>query len=171
MTEEYRQEEVGSSGNAKFIIGALLIAAAVIYLIVSSTQANAQYFLTVDELISKSGSFSEKDLRISGAVIGGSIEYDPQTLDLSFTIAHIPGDNKKVEELGGLSLVLHNAVNDPENQRINILYNGPKPDLLRDEAQAIVTGRLQDDGVFYADEILMKCPTKYDEVIPDQVEG
>ena len=171
MTEECAQDEAGSSGNIKFIIGGLLIIAAVIYLIVSSTQANAQYFLTVEELVSKSGIVLEKDLRISGAVIGDSIEYDQQTLDLSFIIAHIPGDNAKIEELGGLPLVLHKAVSDPDNPRIKILYHGPKPDLLRDEAQAIVTGRLQDDGVFYADEILMKCPTKYEEVLPDQVES
>ena len=36
--------------QAKFYMGGLLILAAVVYLIVSSTQANAQYFLTVDEL-------------------------------------------------------------------------------------------------------------------------
>ena len=34
-------------GKAKFIIGGLLIVAAIIYLIFSSTQANAQYFFTV----------------------------------------------------------------------------------------------------------------------------
>jgi len=35
-------------------------------------------------------------------------------------------------------------------------YVGPKPDLLKDEAQAIVTGKLGEDGVFYADELLLK---------------
>jgi cytochrome c-type biogenesis protein CcmE len=26
-----------------------------------------------------------------------------------------------------------------------------------------------DDGVFYADELLLKCPTKYEEAVPSQV--
>jgi cytochrome c-type biogenesis protein CcmE len=42
------------------------------------------------------------------------------------------------------------------------------PDLLQDEAQAIMTGLLGDDGVFYADELLLKCPTKYEEAVPGQ---
>ena len=37
----------------KFIIGGILILAAIVYLIISSSQANAQYFLTVNELTQK----------------------------------------------------------------------------------------------------------------------
>jgi len=43
--------------------------------------------------------------------------------------------------------------------------------LLKDEAQAIMTGHLGEDGIFYADELLLKCPTKYEEAVPEQVEG
>jgi cytochrome c-type biogenesis protein CcmE len=57
---------------------------------------------------------------------------------------------------------------DPSRARMTIVYVGPKPDLLRNEAQAIVTGHLGDDGVFYADELLLKCPTKYEEAVPEQ---
>jgi cytochrome c-type biogenesis protein CcmE len=67
-----------------------------------------------------------------------------------------------------LAAVLHQAVNDPAARRLQVVYVGPKPDLLRDEAQAIVTGRLGDDGVFYADELLLKCPTRYEEALPSQ---
>ena len=37
-------------------------------------------------------------------------------------------------------------------------------------AQAIVRGRMKEDGRFYADEILLKCPSRYDEDVPDQAE-
>jgi cytochrome c-type biogenesis protein CcmE len=37
---------------------------------------------------------------------------------------------------------------------------------LKHEAQAIVTGTLGEDGVFYADELLLKCPTRYQEEVP-----
>jgi cytochrome c-type biogenesis protein CcmE len=39
---------------------------------------------------------------------------------------------------------------------------------MRDEAQAIMTGRLGSDGIFYAEELLLKCPTKYEEAVPEQ---
>ena len=53
---------------------------------------------------------------------------------------------------------------------LQVIHNGPMPDLLQNEAQAIMTGRLDADGVFHADELLLKCPTKYEEAVPEQAE-
>ncbi len=155
-------------GRVKFLLGGLLILAAVVYLIASSTQASAEYFMTVDEINAKGASVVDKNLRLSGAVLGDSIVYDPQTLTLTFTVVHVPGDNAEIEALGGLAEVLHQAVEDPSRSRIQVVYVGPKPDLLRHEAQAIMTGHLGADGIFYAEELLLKCPTKYEEAVPEQ---
>jgi len=160
--------EVQAPGRAKFLFGGLLIVAAIIYLIISSTQASAQYFLTIEELMAKGDSVADRQLRVSGAVIGDSIQYDPQTMTLTFTIAHLPGDNKEIEAQGGLAAVLHAAVEDPNRARLQVVYSREKPDLLRHEAQAIVTGRMGADGVFQAEELLLKCPTKYEEAVPEQ---
>ncbi len=154
--------------RVKFIIGGLLILVAVGYLIVSSTQANAQYFNTVDELLARGPEAVGKNMRISGAVLGDSIQYDSKTLDLTFSIAQVPGDNKTIKEQGGLAAALHAAVTDPGRARISVLYNGVKPDLLKDEAQAIVLGHMGEDGIFHADDIQLKCPTKYEEALPEQ---
>ena len=159
-----------SQGRLKFIIGGQLIFAAVVYLIFSATNANAQYFLTVDELLARSQAMAGKDVRISGAVVGDTIQYDPQSLTLAFTIAQVPGDNKVIDAQGGLAAVLHAAVIDPNRARLKVVYTGPRPDLLKGEAQAIMTGRLGADGVFQASELLLKCPTKYEEAVPNQAE-
>ena len=111
-------------GRSKFIIGGVVILAAVIYLIVSATQANAEYFMTIDELKAQGQSVLGKNLRVSGAVIGDTIQYDPQTLTLSFEVAHVPGDNREVEAQGGLAAVLHAAVIDPNRNRIKVVYSG-----------------------------------------------
>ena len=169
--ENSTPSQASSGGRAKFIVGGLLIVAAIVYLIVTSTQASAQYFLTVDELTERIGTEIGRDVRVSGAVLGDSVQYDPQSLTLEFTVAHVPGDNSEIEAQGGLGKVLYDAVNDPDRSRIQVVYIGPKPDLLRHEAQAIMTGELGDDGVFYADELLLKCPTKYEEAVPEQSEG
>jgi len=155
----------------KFIIGGLLIVAAIVYLIMSSAQANAQYFMTIDEVGANGSDLQGRDLRVSGAVVGDSIQYDPQSLTLTFTVAHIPGDNKEIEQAGGLAEVLHLAVSDPSRSKMEVVYNGPKPDLLRNEAQAIMTGSIGQDGKFYADELLLKCPTRYEEAVPEQSSG
>ncbi|MEN8172107.1 MAG: cytochrome c maturation protein CcmE [Chloroflexota bacterium] len=156
------------ANRAKFLVGGLIIVIAVIYLIVSSTQASAQYFLTVEEMTVRGEEYKDRELRVSGAVIGDSIIYDSNNLNITFTVAHVPGDNADLEAEGGLGAALHNAVIDPSRARIDVVYNGVMPDLLKDEAQAIMTGRLGDDGVFYADELLLKCPTKYEEAVPEQ---
>ena len=158
-------------GRKKFVIGGVLILAAVVYLIVSSTQANAEYFMTIDELKAQSQGVIGKNLRISGAVVGDTIQYDPQTLTLRFEVANVTGDNNVVEAQGGLAAVLHAAVIDPNRSRIEVVYSGPKPDLLKNEAQAIMTGQLGKDGVFHADELLLKCPSKYQEAVPQQTGG
>lgn len=152
----------------KFVIGGLLILGAVVFLIWSSTAATSEYFLTINELNDKSASVIDRNVRLSGAVLGDSIQYDAQTLTLTFEIAHVPGDQALIDDEGGLAEALHKAVIDPSRSRIKIEYIGPLPDLLRDEAQAIVTGKLGEDGVFHADELLLKCPTKYEEAVPEQ---
>jgi cytochrome c-type biogenesis protein CcmE len=112
-----------------------------------------------------------REVRVSGAVIGDSIEYDSETLTLRFVIAHTPGDQKEVDAQGGLAEVLHQAVINPNATRLQVEYKGVMPDLLRNEAQAIMTGEVGEDGVFRANELLLKCPTKYEEAVPGQVEG
>lgn len=154
--------------RTKFIIGGVLILAAVVYLIISSTQASKEYFMTVNELNAEGSAAIQKSVRLSGAVIGSTIQYDPATLTLTFDVAHVPGDNNEIEAQGGLAEVLHAAVIDPTRAHIKVIYNGVKPDLLRDEAQAIMTGTLQADGMFHAEELLLKCPTRYEEALPEQ---
>lgn len=124
--------------------------------------------MTVDELVAKGSDAVDKNLRVSGAVIGDTIQYDPQTLTLTFEVAHVPAEQAELEDEGGLAEALHQAVMDPSRSRMTVVYVGVKPDLLRHEAQAIVTGYLGADGVFHADELLLKCPTRYEEAVPDQ---
>lgn len=157
----------------KFIVGGLIIVAAIVFLIVSSLQANVQYFLTVDEVLEKqqTGELSGRNLRLSGAVLGDSIQYDMDNLELRFTIVHVPGDIDLVDEEGGLAAALHNAVMDPDRSKLEVVYYGARPDLLQNEAQAILTGELLPNGVFEADELLLKCPTKYEGSVPEQADS
>ena len=166
--QETVSEKPASGSQMKFIIGGLLIIAAIILLIVTNTKAGAQYFLTVEELQAKGAEMVGREVRISGAVIGDSIQYDPNELKLTFTIAQVPGDNAEIEAMGGLAMVLHQAVENPDLPQLKVIYYGVKPDLLKNEAQAILTGKINADGIFTASELLLKCPTKYEEALPDQ---
>ena len=136
--------------RAKFIIGGVVVAAAVVYLIVSSISSSAQYYLTVKELRGKGQAMAGRNLRVSGYVVGDSIAYSPQTSSLSFDIVDTH------DELSPTNRV----------DTIKILYTGPKPDLLQHEAQAIAEGKLNPDGTFAANNLLLKCPTRYEDQLP-----
>jgi cytochrome c-type biogenesis protein CcmE len=138
----------------KYLLGLALIAAAVVFLIVTSMSANAQYFLTVTQLRERGQSVVNQSVRISGAVIY---------------------DNTVLYEVRNNEPYLEFSVVDTEDQigkqqPLRIVYKGPKPDLLQPHAQAIVEGYLGADGSFYADNLLLKCPTRYEEQFPNQVD-
>ena len=150
------------------VIGFFLIMGSGMFLARSTTQPSTQYFLTVSEVMGQKEKMFGKQVRISGAVVGDTIQFDEANKQLVFLIADVPGDYADVEKQGGLAAVLKNAVNDPDSQRIQIVYSGEKPELLRNMAQAIMTGELRSDSLFYADEILLKCPSRYEKAVPDQ---
>ena len=159
------------AGKTKFVAAGLMIVAAVVYLIVSSTGSTAHYFLTIEEVQTTGNENVGKNLTISGAVLGDTIVYDSSAPQVTFTVVQMPGDPKEVERAGGLAAVLNAAVNDSAAPRLEVVYDDVKPDLLQHEAQAIMRGQLGDDGRFYADEVLLKCPTRYEEDVPEQVGG
>ena len=173
MSSDDMSVSVHDAGSrVKFMVGGIMIAVAIIYLIASSTKATKQYYMTIDELIAKGEAFVNRDIKISGVIIGDTIEYNAQTLTLCFTLVHIPADFDEVQRAGGIMEVQQQAMTDPNASRLEVEYIGPRPDLLRHGAQAIITGRLGEDGVFYADELLLKCPTRYEVEVPVQaVEG
>lgn len=160
-----------AGGKVKFLVGGLLILAAIVYLIASSTQSAAQYFYTVDELRGQGAKAVGKNLRVSGVVLGDTIQYDAKSLELRFSIAQVTDNTKLIDAAGGLAAALKAAAADPNSARVPVVYIGPKPDLMKPEAQAIVTGKLGEDGVFHADELLLKCPTRYEESLPSQASG
>ena len=84
------------------------------FLIVNGTLNNAQYFITVDELITRPD-LAGQTVRVSGAVIGETIRYDADTLTIYFDIAHVP------EETDNLALTLHQAASDPDVNRLAVV--------------------------------------------------
>lgn len=142
------------------------------YLIYSGVLGGGRYFMTIDELVKDEN--IGKNVRVSGAVVGDYV-FDQDSQSLTFIMANIPNDSDEIRESGGLAAVLHKAVEDPQAQRIKVVYhNAEIPDLLQHEAQAIVTGKLAFENgeyIFYADTLQLKCPTKYSEENPGNVEN
>lgn len=155
----------------KGAIAGLLVIAAVVYLIITNTGATATFFLTIDELAAMGEDARGRRLTVAGAVLGDTIVDEPAPPRVRFALAHVPGDAREVQRAGGLEAVLQAAVRDPNARRLDVVYDGVRPELLQHGAQAIVRGSLAEDGAFYADEIMLKCPSRYGADLPNQVEG
>ncbi|MCK6576823.1 MAG: cytochrome c maturation protein CcmE [Anaerolineae bacterium] len=150
----------GAARRLPFLIGGIVILAAVAFLIASGTIAGARFFITVNEVVNDPA-YAGQSVRVAGAVIGDTITYDAEKLLITFTVAHIP------EQFDDLAAALHEAVGDPNATQMRVVVeNSVKPELLQHEAQAIMTGRLGADGVFYASELNLKCPTRFIEAGP-----
>lgn len=153
----------------QFLVLGIGLLAVIAYLLISS--AGARYYLTLDELVNDP-SMLGKTVRVSGAVDGDPV-FNPETQELHFVVANVPNDNDTIREQGGLAAVLHKAVEDPNAVRVSVIAHDKEiPDMLQNEAQAIMSGRLvQENGqyVFQAEEIMLKCPSRYEEDVPQQV--
>lgn len=166
-----QQKTTKSTGRWRFLVLGIVLLGAIGYLMFSGTGIGARYYVTVDELLTDDEMIGKK-VRVSGAVDGEPIFY-PETNELHFVVANIPNDNDAIREQGGLALVLHNAVNSPDATRMRVIAHDKEiPDLLEHEAQAIMSGRVEivnGEPIFYAEEITLKCPTKYEEDVPEQI--
>lgn len=146
----------------KFLIGGLLLLGAVLYLVLSGTLLGARYFITIDEVLNDP-QFASQSVRVTGVVLGESISIDEQSQEtvITFTVASFPADHPNLAE------ALHIGATDPDATVMQVRVVGqPKPELLRHEAQAIMTGELGPDGVFVADELNFKCPSRFEAEAP-----
>jgi len=148
--EETKSTEKPRNNRIKFIIGGLLAAAAVTFLLVNAFSGNTQLYVTVDEYYADQSKMTGRDLRVSGWVLGESIQFtqiDATTSRLEFDIV--------------------DDINDP-GQRLRIVaMNEPMPDLLQHEAQALVEGTGSgSEFVSNPGGLFLKCPTRYEESDP-----
>jgi len=60
--------------------------------------------------------------------------------------------------------------NSPD-KRLIVIYNDVKPDNFQEATGAVVEGKFNKDGTFQADNLNLKCPSKYEQADQSQQEG
>lgn len=139
-----------ANNKVKFIVGGVVIVALIGYLIVSSISSASAYYREVGEVLAQQNTLVGKSLRVSGNIVTPSISYDAANLDLNFFISD-PADASK-------QLAVH--------------FHGVQPDqMTREGSSAIVEGSLGPNGVVEANNLLLKCPSRYEEYEEIKVEA
>ncbi|MDZ7756126.1 cytochrome c maturation protein CcmE [Rhodohalobacter sp.] len=85
------------------------------------------------------------------------------------TNAHIPGiwDEEKGAEFSLETKRFTFHMIDEAGESRKVVYPKPKPNNFEDADQLVVIGEMRGD-TFYASEMLMKCPSKYNDTDPGQ---
>jgi cytochrome c-type biogenesis protein CcmE len=133
------------SGNGlKYIIGGLLLIGVVVFLMVQATVSTGSYYLTVSELQAEKAAMVGERVRVSGQVVEGSEEWNAREITLRFRIQ------------------------DEQGTQLPVVFFGPRPDNFQRAAEAIAEGTMLADGTFQANDLLLKCPSRYEEE-PEEV--
>ncbi|MGL4651292.1 MAG: cytochrome c maturation protein CcmE [Caldilineaceae bacterium] len=133
-----------SAGGLKFVIGGLLLIAVVIFLMVQATVTTGAYYMTVTEVAREGASLVGERVRVSGQVVAGSEDWQAREMTLRFRIQ------------------------DEAGAELPIVFFGPRPDNFQRAAEAIAEGTMLADGSFQANDLLLKCPSRYEEQ-PEEV--
>ena len=124
------------------IIGIVVIAIAVFVII--STAGDASTYVNFDEARALFESGNNKKVHVVGQLKKN-------------TDGEIMGIERGEDKLTVTFLMVDN------NQNTNkVFYNKPMPPDLKESEQVVVIGQYKED-VFYANQILLKCPSKYEE--------
>jgi cytochrome c-type biogenesis protein CcmE len=119
------------------VIVALIVLGAFAALGFTMFNKSVIYYKTPTEVLAQPGAH----VRISGTVVSGSITSDVSAGTVGFKVTD------------GASTVA-------------VLFSGPAPDTLRDQGEAVAEGALGSDGVFHADKLFARCPSKFSVQTP-----
>ena len=122
--------------NRRFLIGGVIILAALSYMIYGGMQEAIVYFVTPSELKATERSSADKFLRMGGMVVKGSMQKDLNQLTYRFDLT----DGKAT---------------------FPVFFKGVPPDLFTEGKGAVVEGRIGADGVFQATTIMAKHAEDY----------
>lgn len=127
----------------RYLIGGLLLFV-LMGLMAWATVNTGAYYLTVEEALVPGSIAAGQRIRVNGLVVDGSEDWNARELTLKFAIYD------------------ENAPDD-SGQHLEVLFYGPRPDNFQRAASAIIEGKMLEDGIFKADTLLLKCPSRYEE--------
>jgi len=147
-------DEGGKSGlrsnRTRFIIVAAVVVLGLGFMIWATFGENTRYFLTVSEFNDRSEIQDGQMVRVSGKLVEGTFDRGDKSTISQFQLTDKEGVNS------GTAL-LHAS------------YEGVLPDLFfNPHSEIILEGSHGADGVFRANEILVKCPSKYVDLEEEQ---
>lgn len=148
-------------GKAKIWVALVLVVGVMVYLLIGATKSTKVYYMRPSEMLSKAKKAPAETygqrLRVGGLVVDKSISGSSARNQVSFRVAEERGDYKT-------KLIMVSMAETKPTDSFDVEYKGIVPDTFKAGGMAIVEGKLQKNGVFKADRLMAKCPSKYEGV-------
>lgn len=135
------------SKGLQIALGGILVAALLGWYAATNLESigTFQYYQTLAEF--RSAHEAGRPARVHGYVANGSIERDLGAREIRFAVVQDPP---------------HASV-APAADSLTVIYGTLEaPDMFKDGAEVVVEGRMRDDAVFVADNVMAKCPSKFE---------
>lgn len=126
--------------SLKFILGGIVLLGVIAFVMFNSFQSNTVYYYTLPELYAQQNQLAGRTVRVSAPLDKTSIENDQKNLVLKFNL--VEGEHV-----------------------LPVVYRGVAPDTMSSGETVVAEGKLDGNGVFQADSILVKCPSKYEKSV------
>lgn len=123
--------------NPKLLIAATVLMLAVGFLVFNAMGSSMAYYQSIGELRESGKDVSGERVRVGGDVVAGSIERTGLEDEIRFTIT------------------------DGE-QTMDMAYSEVVPDIFKDDVEVVAEGYVRPDGVFQAETLLTKCPSRFE---------
>ncbi len=123
------------------IIGVFVALAAIGFLVFDGLQ-NETYFFDVHDAVERGDELAGQTIRIRGEVVPGT---------------HI-GEDGQLRNQFDLTT---------DGESLTVVYERALPDTFEEDSEVVAQGTLNDDFVLYADEVLVKCPSRYEGAPPE----
>ena len=140
------------SNRTRFIIVAAVVVVALTFMIWAAFGENTRYFLTVSEFNDRAEVQDGQMVRVSGMLVEGTFDRGDKS-----TISNFQLTDKEGVHAG--------------SELLPAQYEGVLPDLFfNPHSEIILEGSYNEEGIFHANEILVKCPSKYVDLDEQQYE-
>ncbi len=128
--------------KTKVIVISILLVASFVYLVFLGMKEGTMFYLEVSEFVEQAEQIGDRKVRINGAIVKDSLNFDPKNLKLVF----------KLKDTKGPEL-------------INVVYRGAPPDLIEEDGVTLVAEGSYDrkQNIFVSKKLLVKCPSKYEK--------
>ena len=155
MDQEFSGEGASSRTNRiRLLVVGTVVVLALGYMIYAAFPANALYFLTVSEFMERAEVQDGQTVRVSGRLVEDSFQRQGNSTFSSFRLTD------KEAPTGNEALTGNEA--GAEAAQLRASYEGVLPDLFfNPHSEIILQGSYGADQVFQTQEILVKCPSKY----------